>query len=68
MKLRDQQEEVDSFIGYSKREILQLKKQMHRSYEEQLKRITEMVFHICVCRFSMFACAFDGSLCKSLPF
>lgn len=43
-KLRDQQEEVDSLKGYSKREISELKEQMHRSYEEQLKRITEMVF------------------------
>ncbi|KAJ9186251.1 hypothetical protein P3X46_001852 [Hevea brasiliensis] len=43
MKLRDQQEEVDSLKGYSKREILELKEQMHKSYEEQLKRITEMV-------------------------
>lgn len=44
MKLRDQQKEVDSLEGYSKREISELKEQMHRSYEEQLKRITEMVF------------------------
>ncbi|XP_022152452.1 immune-associated nucleotide-binding protein 9-like [Momordica charantia] len=43
MKLRDQQKEVDSLEGYSKREISELKEQMHRSYEEQLKRITEMV-------------------------
>ncbi|WKA11485.1 hypothetical protein VitviT2T_028980 [Vitis vinifera] len=42
-KLRDQTEEVDSLEGYSKREILVLKEQMHKSYEEQLKRITEMV-------------------------
>lgn len=43
MKLREQTEEVDSLTGYSKREITELKDQMHRSYEEQLKRITEMV-------------------------
>ncbi|KAJ7949712.1 protein AIG1-like [Quillaja saponaria] len=43
MKLRDQQEEVDSLKGYSKQEISQLKEQMQRTYEEQLKRITEMV-------------------------
>lgn len=42
-KLRDQTEEVDSLEGYSKREISVLKEQMHKSYEEQLKRITEMV-------------------------
>lgn len=42
-KLRDQQKVVDSLEGYSKRDILELKEQMHRSYEEQLKRITEMV-------------------------
>lgn len=46
MKLRDQQEEVDSLKGYSKREISELKEQMHRAYEDQLKRITEMVSHI----------------------
>ncbi|WCJ44818.1 P-loop containing nucleoside triphosphate hydrolases superfamily protein [Euphorbia peplus] len=43
MKLRDQQEEVESLKGYPKGEILQLKEQMHQSYEEQLKRITAMV-------------------------
>ncbi|KAM6553548.1 hypothetical protein CsatB_014310 [Cannabis sativa] len=43
MKLRDQQEEVNSLKGYSKREISDLKEQMHLAYEEQLKRITEMI-------------------------
>ncbi|KAL7200062.1 hypothetical protein ACSBR2_022217 [Camellia fascicularis] len=43
MKLRDQTEEVNSLEGYSKREISELKEQMHRSYEDQLKRITDMV-------------------------
>ncbi|KAF4404553.1 hypothetical protein G4B88_005939 [Cannabis sativa] len=43
MKLRDQQEEVNSLKGYSKREISDLKEQMHLAYEEQLKRITEML-------------------------
>ncbi len=61
MKLRNQQEEVDSLKGYSKREISELKDNMHRSYEEQLKRITEMVssfssflhiFATCICVFS----------------
>ncbi|KAK6940347.1 AIG1-type guanine nucleotide-binding (G) domain [Dillenia turbinata] len=42
-KLRDQTEEVDALKGYSKGEILELKEQMYRSYEEQLNRITEMV-------------------------
>lgn len=42
-KLRDQTEEVDALKGYSKHEISELKEQMHKSYEEQLKRITEMV-------------------------
>ena len=45
MKLRDQQEEIDSLKGYSKQEISNLKKQMHIAHEEQLKRTTEMVFH-----------------------
>ncbi|XP_052201952.1 immune-associated nucleotide-binding protein 9-like [Diospyros lotus] len=43
MKLRNQTEEVNSLKGYSKSEISELKEQMHRSYEEQIKRITEMV-------------------------
>ncbi|PON81437.1 AIG1-type guanine nucleotide-binding (G) domain containing protein [Trema orientale] len=44
MKLRDQQEEVNSKKGsYSKREISDLKDQMQLQYDEQLKRITEMV-------------------------
>lgn len=43
IKLRDQQEEVNSLKGYSKREISDLKNQMQRAYEEQLTRITEMV-------------------------
>ncbi|XP_059630353.1 immune-associated nucleotide-binding protein 9-like isoform X2 [Cornus florida] len=43
MKLRDQTEEVNSLEGYTKLEMSELKEQMQRSYEEQLKRITEMV-------------------------
>ena len=43
MKLRNQQREVDSLEGYSKGEILEFKKQMQQTYDEQLKRITEMV-------------------------
>ena len=43
MQLRNQQEQVDSLKGYTKREILEFKDNLHRSYEEQLKRITEMV-------------------------
>ncbi|GAY61847.1 hypothetical protein CUMW_213210, partial [Citrus unshiu] len=42
-KLRDQQVEVDSLKGYSKQEISELKEQMQNSYEDQLKRATEMV-------------------------
>ncbi|KAI4332340.1 hypothetical protein L6164_017259 [Bauhinia variegata] len=43
MRLRDQQIQVDSLKGYSKREISMLKDQMQRTYDEQLKRITETV-------------------------
>ncbi|XP_062153793.1 immune-associated nucleotide-binding protein 9 [Alnus glutinosa] len=43
IKLRNQQEEVDALKGYSKREISEFKDQIERSYEQQLKRITEMV-------------------------
>ncbi|KAF7836455.1 immune-associated nucleotide-binding protein 9 [Senna tora] len=43
IKLRNQQIEVDALKGYSKREILEFKEQMHRTYDDQLKRITEMV-------------------------
>ena len=43
MELHNQQREVDSLKGYSKGEILEFKKQMQQTYDEQLKRITEMV-------------------------
>lgn len=43
MKLHNQQVEVDSLKGYSKSEIKEMKEHMHRTYDEQLKRITEMV-------------------------
>ncbi|KAI3821175.1 hypothetical protein L1987_08734 [Smallanthus sonchifolius] len=43
MKLHEQTEEVQSLQGYSKQEISELTEQMHKSYEEQLMRITEMV-------------------------
>ncbi|KAL6522248.1 Immune-associated nucleotide-binding protein 9 [Orobanche minor] len=42
-KLRNQTAEVNSMEGYSKQEIFDLTQQFHKSYEEQLKRITEMV-------------------------
>ncbi|KAL1534135.1 Immune-associated nucleotide-binding protein 9 [Salvia divinorum] len=42
-KLRDQTAEVNSLQGYSKQEISELKEQFHKTYDEQLKRITEMV-------------------------
>uniref|UniRef100_A0A368UIP8 AIG1-type G domain-containing protein n=1 Tax=Glycine max TaxID=3847 RepID=A0A368UIP8_SOYBN len=43
MELHNQQREVDSLKGYSKGEILEFKKQMQQTYDEQLKRITEML-------------------------
>ncbi|KAF8025489.1 hypothetical protein BT93_F2355 [Corymbia citriodora subsp. variegata] len=43
MKLHEQQEVVGSLKGYTKGELLKLEEQMHKSYEEQLQRITEMV-------------------------
>ncbi|XP_077231553.1 immune-associated nucleotide-binding protein 9-like [Tasmannia lanceolata] len=42
-RLHNQQEEFESLRGCSKREISELKEQIHTSYEEQLKRITEMI-------------------------
>lgn len=42
-KLHDQQVEVGSLKGYSEQKISELKEQMQRSYEEQLKRITDML-------------------------
>ena len=42
-RLRDQQEEVASLKGYTKREISEFKEQIERSYEQQLRQITEMV-------------------------
>ncbi|GER34220.1 P-loop containing nucleoside triphosphatehydrolases superfamily protein [Striga asiatica] len=43
IKLRDQTAEVNAMEGYSKQEISYLTDQFHKSYEEQLRRITEMV-------------------------
>ncbi|KAJ0099011.1 hypothetical protein Patl1_21082 [Pistacia atlantica] len=43
MKHHDQQVEVDSLKGYSKREITELKAEIEKSYEDQLERISEMV-------------------------
>lgn len=43
MKLHNQQRDLDSLKGYSKGEILELKNQMQQTYDDQLKRITEMV-------------------------
>lgn len=64
MRLRDQQEEVDSLSleKYTKREISEMKELMHKSYDDQLKRITEMVFHFSAFHhqsfFFFFACIF----------
>ncbi|XP_031284953.1 immune-associated nucleotide-binding protein 9-like isoform X2 [Pistacia vera] len=41
MKHHEQQVEVDSLKGYSKREITKLKAEIEKSYEDQLKRISE---------------------------
>ncbi|KAG5224604.1 avirulence-responsive family protein [Salix suchowensis] len=44
MNFRDQQEEADSLKGrFSTREISEFKEQMQRQYEDQLKRVTDMV-------------------------
>ncbi|XP_031262022.1 immune-associated nucleotide-binding protein 9-like [Pistacia vera] len=43
MKHHEQQVEVDSLKGYSKREIAVLKAEIERSYEDQLKKISEML-------------------------
>ncbi|KAJ0085925.1 hypothetical protein Patl1_07571 [Pistacia atlantica] len=43
MKHHEQQVEVDSLKGYSKREITKLKAEIEKSYEDQLKRISETV-------------------------
>ncbi|KMT19424.1 hypothetical protein BVRB_1g012690 [Beta vulgaris subsp. vulgaris] len=43
MELRRHEKDVDSLKGYDKVEISALKEQMHKTYEEQLKRITDMV-------------------------
>ncbi|KAL1564832.1 immune-associated nucleotide-binding protein 9-like [Salvia divinorum] len=42
-KLRDQTAEVNSLEGYTKQQISELTEEFHKTYEEQLKRITEMV-------------------------
>lgn len=43
MKLRNQQEEVASLKGYTKREISDLNERMQLAHDLQLQRITEMV-------------------------
>ncbi|XP_031262021.1 immune-associated nucleotide-binding protein 9-like [Pistacia vera] len=43
MKHHEQQVEVDSLEGYSKQEIAELKAEIERSYEDQLKKISEML-------------------------
>ncbi|KAK7404203.1 hypothetical protein VNO78_04886 [Psophocarpus tetragonolobus] len=43
MELHNQQRMVDSLKGYSKGKILEFEKQMQQTYDDQLKRITEMV-------------------------
>ncbi|XP_031123683.1 immune-associated nucleotide-binding protein 9-like [Ipomoea triloba] len=43
IRLRNETAEVESSKGYTKQDLSLLKDQMHKSYEEQLKRIAEMV-------------------------
>ena len=43
MELQRQQREADSLKGCTKEDILELKKQSERAYNDQLNRITEMV-------------------------
>ncbi|KAI3417432.1 AIG1-type G domain-containing protein, partial [Psidium guajava] len=43
MKLHEQQEVVGSLKGYTEGELMKLEEQLHKSHEEQLQRITEMV-------------------------
>ncbi|XP_019461220.1 PREDICTED: immune-associated nucleotide-binding protein 9 [Lupinus angustifolius] len=43
IKLSEQQKAADSLKGYSKGEIMEFRKQMQQTYNDQLKRITEMV-------------------------
>ena len=67
-KLCDQQVEVDSLKGYSKREISELKEQMKKSYDDQLKRTTEMVFLmllVLTSKYDMHMCSFlrSGNHC-----
>ncbi|KAJ0025915.1 hypothetical protein Pint_07306 [Pistacia integerrima] len=58
MKHHEQQVEVDSLKGYSKREIAELKAEIERSYEDQLKKISEMVIllislHLLICHLEL---------------
>ncbi|KAL5723573.1 hypothetical protein ACHQM5_006957 [Ranunculus cassubicifolius] len=43
MKLHDQQKQVESLENCTKEEITQIKDNIYKSYDEQLKRITEMI-------------------------
>lgn len=63
MKLRDQTAEVNSMEGYSKQEISVFKEQFNKSYEEHLRRITEMVFYgfPCLPAYLFYYCSTYGS-------
>lgn len=43
LKLHDKRV-VETLEGYPKHEISELRELMHKTYDDQLKRITEMVF------------------------
>lgn len=43
LRLQNKEVVVESLEGYSKQEILDIKEMMHKTYDDQLKRITEMV-------------------------
>jgi len=61
-ELRDQQAEVDSLKEYSKQEISKLMGQMQESYEDQIKRITEMVLFMLL----FLTSKYDMHMCSSL--
>lgn len=43
LRMMDQVKEVETRKGYSEQQISELKEQIHKSYEDQLKRVTEMI-------------------------
>lgn len=41
--MENKEKEIEAMEGYSEQQISELKKQLHRSHEEQIRRVIKMV-------------------------